>query len=96
MPPGLEHQFKVSIAIAEVLMECDVIDGVAYPSIAGDGTGSGGGGNMALRPAAADRLFAPEVCWLEEVVRVVEPPGTFEVLIVKRAHAIEPSGKIVW
>jgi hypothetical protein len=96
VPRGHEDQFKLSIAIAEMLMVSERIDGVIYPSIAGDGTGSGGGTNMALKPSAADRLFVAETCWLAEVLREVESPGAFEVLCVRRARQIEPTGQIVW
>lgn len=97
VPRGQEHFFKLSAAIGELLLPSDRIDGVEYPSIAGDGKAFGGGTNMALKPSSADRLFVPTACWVAEVVdRAVQPVDGYVVRCVRRAKRLEADGNIVW
>ena len=54
VPPGQEHLFKLSVAIAEKLMDSTRIDGIEYPSIVGKGLDNKGGAN---RTFAICRFF---------------------------------------
>ncbi|SDG52060.1 RES domain-containing protein [Pseudomonas benzenivorans] len=94
---GEEHLFKLSVAIGETFLSSPQIHGVLYPSMAGDPSAATTAENMALKPNAADELYAPEICWIAEVESITTAPATgFQIRCVKRAEAIEPDGHIVW
>ncbi|MFZ5448966.1 MAG: RES domain-containing protein [Thermodesulfobacteriota bacterium] len=95
---GNEFEFKVTVAIGEILMSDSRIDGVVYPSIAGDVDNWKADSNMALKPESADRLYMPDICWIVEVEKEL---GTFlnkSYLIhcIKKAQSITQDGKINW
>ncbi|HEX5276373.1 MAG TPA: RES domain-containing protein [Fluviicoccus sp.] len=94
IPGGQEDQYKKSVAIAEILMESPDIDGVLYPSIAGDGSRGGGGMNMAIKPESADELFVPDHAWVSVVENTYEEHG-YIMRCVKNVLKIE-SGSFVW
>lgn len=91
------HEFKVSAAICDRLTSSDKIDGVEYPSIAGDGTASKGAVNLAVKPASADRLFKPVGCFVLQVIDcVLQPTPGLLVECKNVATAILPDGSIKW
>lgn len=91
------HIFKVSAAIYDRLTSSDEIDGVEYPSIAGDGTASKGGVNLAIKPASADRLFKPVGCFVIRVIDcVLQPTPGLLVECTNTATNILPDGSIEW
>lgn len=95
--PGQEHEFKMTIAIGEFLLGSDRIDGLEYPSIAGDVSKWAGGANMVLKPDRADQLFEAEECWMIEVERQAPPPAAgYVVRCVRKATAIDVDGNINW
>ncbi|MEI2453108.1 RES family NAD+ phosphorylase [Lysobacter firmicutimachus] len=91
------HRFKVSAAICDQLISSAEIDGIEYPSMAGDGTASGGGVNLAVKPVSADRLFRPVGCFVVRVVSsVLRPTPGLLVECINVAKAILPDGSIDW
>lgn len=94
---GSEENFKISVAIAEMLMSSPRIDGVEYPCMAGDISAYQGAANMALKPESADRLYEADACWLSKVEGWQDTPTKgFIVRCVKRAKAISEDGSIQW
>jgi RES domain-containing protein len=94
---GQEQQFKLSVAISENLLSSPEIDGVVYPSMAGDTRTFKGGANIALKPRSADRLYVADACWVSVVESLVPaPPGGYQLRCIKRAKLIQPDGEIVW
>ena len=97
VPPGQEHEFKMTIAIGEFLLGSDRIDGLEYPSIAGDVGKWAGGENLVLKPDRADQLLEAEECWMIEVERQAPPPTAgYVVRCVRKAKAIDVDGNITW
>ena len=95
--PADAHLFKVSAAIYDQLTSSDRIDGVEYPSIAGDGSASKGGTNLALKLASADRLFKPTGCFVLRIIDcVLQPTPGLLIKCVKVATGILPDGSIKW
>ncbi len=89
--------FKVTAAIAGNLLASREIDGILYPSIAGDGLASKGGQNLALKPLAADRLFQPVACFAVRVIEwVSEPSPGWLVECVGEAKEVTLDGCIRW
>lgn len=94
VPRGEEHLFKLSVAIADLLLDSPQIDGVEYPCMAGDSARWGGGTNMALKPASADRLFVPDICWFSRV-ESIDSAG-YHMRCERRAREIAADGTIHW
>jgi hypothetical protein len=94
VPDGKEQRYKKSIAIAETLMASPYIDGVLYPSIAGDGSRKGGGMNMAIKPDSADNLFLPDHAWVSVVEARYETHG-YIMRCIKNISKIE-NGHLLW
>lgn len=93
---GEEHRFKISAAIGEILLKGGTTDGVQYPTIAGDGTGDWGQ-CIALKPAAADRLYEPCSCYLSVVEHAKGPPDfDYQLRCLRTSKSIAHSGEIVW
>lgn len=95
---GEEHKFKITVAIADILMSSNKIDGVEYPSIAGDVEKWKGGMNMALKPSIADRLYQADHCWISKVEETPKEriDGNFAMRCIGTAKSISNSGKITW
>jgi hypothetical protein len=94
---GNEHEFKKTIAIGEFLLASEQIDGVQYPSIAGDTSQWKGGANLVLKPKAADALFEPFECWMIEVEGIQPPPESgFMLRCIGKAKEISKDGRIQW
>ena len=95
---GKEHEFKITVAIADILMSSNNIDGVEYPSIAGDVENWRGGMNMALKPSSADSLYKAYHCWVSQVEETPEEriDGKFLMRCIGTAKSISNSGKITW
>lgn len=95
--PEEKCHFKVTAAIADNLLASRRIDGILYPSVAGDGLASKGGQNLALKPLAADRLFRPVTCFVVRVMEwVAEPSPGWLVECVGKAKEIASDGSIRW
>lgn len=95
--PADTYIFKVSAAICDRLASSDRIDGVEYPSIAGDGTASKGGANLAVKPVSADRLFKPLGCFVLRIIDcVLQPMPGLLVECTNVATSILPDGSIKW
>jgi hypothetical protein len=88
--PGNEFEYKITIALAEILMDSDRIDGVCYPSIATK-TGS----NLTLKPTSVDRLYEADDSWVLRIEQDLRPQG-FQVLCVAKAKSISSDGAIKW
>lgn len=101
---GNEHKYKITIAIAKILMnEPEMlnedgspavgikVDGFAYPSIASDNLGA----NVALRTDSADRLYKPVAVI---VYRVEEKRDDTHYTVDKLnwSTSIEEDGTINW
>lgn len=72
VPPEDCTAYRVTQAIADIMLQSKRIDGLWYPSIALNHKGS----NIALKPSSADRLLRPYLAWealVEERVGDLEP-----------------------
>ena len=87
---GNDDEYKMIVAISELLFSFEGIDGITYPSIASGLINA----NLALLPQAVDSMCKPVAC---QVVKVIEQTGdsTFKVA-GQKAKAIESSGRIEW
>lgn len=94
IPNGQEAHYKKSVAIAETLMKSSNIDGVLYPSIAGDGSRKGGGMNLAIKPDSADNLFVPDHAWVSVVEDTYQTHG-YVMRCIQNVSKIE-DGYLVW
>jgi hypothetical protein len=88
---GNEDQYKISVAISEILMSNDAFDGICYPSIATQHQGT----NLALKPTSADRLYQPSDCWVILVEEEIAPLD-YEVRRINKTRSIKPNGVIEW
>jgi hypothetical protein len=86
-----DNRYKLTNALARILMEQEGIEGIIYPSVAADMTAF----NICLPPKQADQYFYPFEAW---EVEVVTPPLNGEGSIVKflRHGIVSDSGKITW
>jgi len=89
-----QHLYKRTIAIYELLSSADRIDGLEYPSIAGDGSRKYGGTNLALKPKSADLLFEPEYAWMSKVINTHDTFG-YEMQCINNSESII-DGTITW
>jgi hypothetical protein len=90
-----EHEYKLSIAIAERLFEFQTddlpIDGIAYPSIASEHIGA----NVAVLPSVFRRVYQPVACaWVKIAGRL--PNCGFSLSGGGKAKQISDSGNIDW
>ncbi len=91
---GTEHEFKLTIAIAEFLLsfETDIgqIDGIAYPSIASEWYNA----NIAIRPEVFHSLFKPIGCQWQRIDGI-KPDLGFDVggMVAKE---VSLEGNIKW
>jgi hypothetical protein len=92
---GKEEEFKITIAIAEILMQHDKIDGVSYPSRAGNVSKWQGGENMALKPKSADLLYDAQECWVSVVEKLL-PGDALAMRCIQKAKTISPTGEVIW
>lgn len=86
-----DSRYKLTNALARMLMEPEGIEGIIYPSVAADMTAF----NICLPPKQADQYFYPFEAW---EVEVVAPPLNGEGSIAKflRHGIVSDSGKIIW
>lgn len=94
VPRGNELEFKKTVAIGENQMSSDRVDGLLFPSIAGDGTRKGGGMNMALKPTSADNLFVPDQVWLSRV-EDIHGMHSYVMRCINKA-TVGSNGQIFW
>jgi len=101
---GDEHEYKITNAIANILLEqFDFVrktdfrpaqvqaDGIAYASIAAETKGA----NIAFTREAADRLLKPKACCVFIVEESANNPWG-AIRRTHRAHDITPNGEIIW
>lgn len=88
--PESEHEYRLSAAIADVLMQGQV-DGVVYASIATEQSGV----NVALRPESLNRLYKPLNC-LEIEVEMRVQEYRYQVRVVRKSERITVDGCINW
>lgn len=87
------HYLK-TIAIAKILLSSDEIDGIIYPSIAGDGLRTKGGENMVLKPNYCDANLEPEYFWMSVIDSQLED-GSYRLKCINNSTAIL-NGDIHW
>jgi hypothetical protein len=97
VPNGQEHEYKISVAIAEFLFkfsaEAASIDGIAYPSLAGAWKHA----NLALVPESFHRIYQPFACARGKLARLLPELGlSFDVKEAVIAVGIDPDGTIRW
>jgi hypothetical protein len=90
-PAEQQDCYKITNALARMLMQPSGIQGIIYPSVAADMTAF----NMSFPPQIADKHFFPFEAW---EVEVVTPPidGTSSVASFIRQGSVSDSGKINW
>lgn len=86
-----DSRYKLTNALARMLMEPEGIDGIIYPSVAAEMTAF----NICLPPKQADQYFYPFEAW---EIEVVASPLNGEGSIAKflRHGIVSDSGKIIW
>lgn len=98
--PGNEHEYYITIAIFELLMEKDRTDigpslgssdGLSYQSIAWES-----GANFALKASSADRLLIPACCRMLVIRNVSHDPTTYDWILLNEARDISEDGNIHW
>lgn len=88
--PENSHEYKLTVALAEFLLNSDQIDGVCYPSVAGNlGT------NVAFKPQSADRFFVAESAQVLRVDEDLRPKG-YTCTIITATKSISECGVIEW
>jgi hypothetical protein len=75
-------------------MSSNEIHGIQFPSIAGDGSRSGGGMNLAIKPKYADELFEADCAWMSKVEDVHGSHG-YKMKCIKNAQVIN-NNSIAW
>lgn len=97
--PGHEHNYKITVAIAEWLMGDEFIDigeqrppadGISYESIAWYQ-----GSNLALKPDAADRLYEAISAQVFYVTQKTSPME-LQAQLLTQSNSIESDGTIKW
>lgn len=94
VPNGAHHLYRISASIANILMKDSKIDGVLYPSLAGNYSDYRGAQNIALKPEAADRLMQPKTCWIGRI-ESIDNAG-IHVKCINKAKLIHENGTIEW
>jgi hypothetical protein len=91
---GNEHEFKLTVAIAEYLFafETDIgrVDGIAYPSIASDWYNA----NIAFTPESFHRLYKPIGCKWQKIDAINTRLGYSVSEVVARRVTFD--GRIEW
>jgi hypothetical protein len=88
--PGSEHQYKLSVAIAEKLSAHDMFDGLLYPTVAMRGNAD----NFALKTGYADkhlRFVRAEFARIDHVREF-----SFDITMLDTATELAADGDIVW
>jgi hypothetical protein len=91
VPPGEEHQYKITIAASQLLLSGNTIDGICYPSVSSTYMGV----NMAFKTEAVDCLYKPVECSVIKVLEIGCSPGYF-VQETHRAKSIVEDWEIDW
>lgn len=90
VPPGFEHRYKLSIAVAEKMFDDDTFDGFMYPTVPMWANCD----NFALKPVYADRSL--ELTYAEFLrVTAISDDG-LSVDVLDEAHIIDPDGAVRW
>lgn len=88
---GNEHEYKITVALCELILGSNTLAGVCYPSIAGGGLAV----NIALTTNAVDKLYKPVSCQLVRVTQVYDNPGC-QVDMLLETESIKDDGEIIW
>jgi hypothetical protein len=94
IPQREEYRYNKTIAIYEILTKSDEIDGVLYPSIAGDGLRRSGATCVAINPNSANNLFKPVVAMLTAVENI-NAKSEYEMNCTKNSKLIVDEN-IIW
>lgn len=84
-------RYKLSVAIAELIMLSPEIDGILYRSVARQDPGE----NLALKAESADRLFKPLKVWVVDVEQKVAP-DKYLVRCYCTSTELRETGEIIW
>tara|TARA_R110000868_G_scaffold411718_1_gene707978 strand:+ start:1632 stop:2588 length:957 start_codon:yes stop_codon:yes gene_type:complete len=86
-----DWRYKLTNALARMLLEPEGIEGIIYPSVASDMTAF----NICFSPKQADQHFYPFEAW---EIQVIAPPLEGESSVAKflRHGVVGDSGKITW
>ena len=87
---GEEFRYKLSIAVGELFMQGNTIDGLLYPSLAHPGAAD----NVAIKPGVATQALVFVDCELVMVKKRGE--GLFEIEVVDFAKELGSSGVLEW
>ncbi|MCK5272437.1 MAG: hypothetical protein KAJ52_07660 [Sedimentisphaerales bacterium] len=90
VPSGQEHEYKLSVAIAEHHFGPDMFDGLLYPAIAVRGNAD----NLAIKPMAVDeKLVLKKV----EYIQVTDDSnGSYKITMLDFANSFTEDGRIEW
>lgn len=97
VPEGQSHQYKSTVAIAELLFsfatEDRPVDGLAYPSIAGLWTHT----NVALLPESFHHIYKPLACQRIKINGLLDNLGlSLDPSVGVMADGIDADGSIRW
>lgn len=85
-----DKDYKITSAIADVILEPNELDGIAYPSVA-----HRGGLNFAIKPAAFKAKMRVKSCSLVEITDDLGY-GIYGRKLVKHTEKINSNGGIFW
>jgi hypothetical protein len=83
-------RYKLSIAIAEILLNSPLFDGLIYPTIPMFGNMD----NLVLKPSYADRYLEPEYAEVLQVVSVED--ANLNCVVEDEARSFAADGKVNW
>jgi len=91
-----EEQYRLTIALADLLFSMPDLDLISYPSVATASHGI----NVCMTPEKADQLFMPVEAWIMSIDGTAKHPTTGEILhsirFLRRSKMISLSGDIDW
>ncbi len=90
-PSEQDDRYKMTNALARMLLQPPDIEGIIYPSVAAEMTAF----NICLPPKNADKYFYPFETWEVEVV-APPTPGDSSAVRFLRKGAVGDSGQISW
>ena len=91
VPPGQEHLYKLSVAIAEIHFGFDMFDGLIYPAMAMRGNAD----NMAIKPSSVDNKLVLKKVEYYQITECCKDGG-YRIRMLDFANSFSKNGQIEW
>jgi hypothetical protein len=91
VPPGQEHLYKLSVAIAEMHFGFDMFDGLIYPAMAMRGNAD----NLAIKPSSVDNKLVLKKVEYYQITECCKDVG-YRVRMLDFANSFSENGQIEW